>query len=83
MSHWLHVRIRPPLNALAQKGAPTPGGGRRGSKARYIDGRWTLAFSDEQGAARARDLVEENREALRGACTATLEALRHSSGEER
>jgi len=81
--HWLHVRIRPPLNALAQKGAPTPGGGRRGSKARYIDGRWTLAFSDEQGAARARDLVEENREALRGACAATLEALRHSSGEER
>ena len=80
--HWLHIRIRPPLSALAQKGAPPPGSGRRGSKARYIDGRWTLAFCDEQGAARARDLVEENRQALRGACAATLEALRYNSGVE-
>ena len=72
--HWLHVRIRPPLNALVQRGT-SGGGGRRSSKARYIDGRWTLAFSDERGAARARDLVEENRLALRGACAATLEPL--------
>ena len=68
-SHWLHFRVRPPLNALVLSGKKERG------KVRHMDGRWTLAFYDGKSSSRAKDLVEEKRQLLRQTSAAMLAPL--------
>ncbi|KAG6542093.1 hypothetical protein Mapa_016511 [Marchantia paleacea] len=53
---WLHLRIRSPHWPSADAGKLGTGGSR---VKRLVDGRWTLAFSDEESCKNARVLVTE------------------------
>ncbi|KAL3683721.1 hypothetical protein R1sor_001743 [Riccia sorocarpa] len=53
---WLHLRIRSPHWPSADAGKLGTGGSR---VKRLVDGRWTLAFPDEQSCKQAKGLVAE------------------------
>ncbi|XP_051150372.1 protein TRANSPARENT TESTA 9 isoform X2 [Andrographis paniculata] len=53
---WLHLRIRPSSFSLAD--AAAKGHGKVKSK-HLVDGRWTLAFRDEDSCKRALDMILE------------------------
>ncbi|XP_015900238.3 protein TRANSPARENT TESTA 9 [Ziziphus jujuba] len=54
-SRWLHLRIRPSTLPFAD---PAKSGGRARTKA-LVDGRWTLAFRDEESCKSALSMILE------------------------
>jgi protein CLEC16A len=50
---WLHLRIRPPTVPFLDPEKY------KGKAKKYIDGRWTLAFGDEQSCKAAETMVVE------------------------
>jgi protein CLEC16A len=50
---WLHLRIRPPTVPFLDPEKY------KGETKKYLDGRWTLAFGDEQSCKAAETMVIE------------------------
>lgn len=55
-SRWLHLRIRP--STLPSVGAAKSGNGKVKTRA-LVDGRWTLAFRDEESCKSAMSMILE------------------------